>query len=135
MKNLFVCAAMIVATGFGALSAQKSGTNPVIEKLDPALDSIVSANAKLEILKGDYFGNIEGPLWMPQVPSGYLLFTDISANHIYKWTHDGTLSMFLDRTGFNSANTDSLQTAGYVGGYNGRFYPTSFGSNGTTLDP
>jgi gluconolactonase len=67
--------------------------------------------------------------------SGYLLFTDISANHIYKWTHDGTISMFLDRTGFNSPNTDSLQTAGYVGGYNGRFYPTAFGSNGTTLDP
>jgi sugar lactone lactonase YvrE len=28
-----------------------------------------------------------------------------------------------------------LQTAGYIGGYNGRFYPTSFGSNGITLDP
>src|ERR1051326_2329062 len=123
MKKLFVCAAMIVATGFGALSAQKSGTSPVIEKLDPALDAIVSANAKLEILKGDYFGNIEGPLWMPQVPSGYLLFTDISANHIYKWTPDGKLSIFLDKTGYNATDTSKLQTAGYIGSYNGRFYP------------
>jgi len=134
MKKISICALFVVALGFGVLSAQKSNTSPVVERLDPALDAIVPANAKLEILKGDYFGNIEGPLWISQGPSGYLLFTDISANHIYKWAPDGKLSVFLDRTGYNSADTSKLQTAGYVGSYNGRFYPTSFGSNGITVD-
>ncbi len=134
MKKLLMCALLIVGVGIG-VDAQKSNTNPVVEKLDPALDAIVPANAKLEILQGDYFGNAEGPVWIPQGQSGYLLFSDISANHIYKWTPDGKLSVFLDRTGYNSADTSKLQTAGYVGSYNGRFYPTSFGSNGITVDP
>jgi len=43
--------------------------------------------------------------------------------------------VFLDKTGYNSADTSKLQTTGYVGVYNGRFYPTSFGSNGMTIDP
>ena len=127
--------AAIGAIGLGVAGAQAPRANPDIDRLDPALDALVPPNAKLDILKADYFGNAEGPVWVQQGPSGYLLFTDISANHIYKWTPDGALSMFLDRTGFNSADTDTLQTAGYVGGYNGRFYPTSFGSSGTTLDP
>jgi gluconolactonase len=138
MKNpskSLLLAAIIGAIGFAALHAQQPSANPDIERLDPALDAIVPPNAKLEMLKADYFGNVEGPVWVKEGSSGYLLFTDISANHIYKWTPDGKIAMFLDRTGFSSTNLDSLQTAGYVGGYNGRFYPTSFGSNGTTLDP
>jgi gluconolactonase len=126
---------LILALSLTVFTAQKSATNPVVEKLDAALDSIVPTNAKLEILKGDYFGNIEGPLWIQQGQTGYLLFTDISANHIYKWTPDGKLSVFLDKTGFNSPDTSPLQTTGWIGSYNGRFYPTSFGSNGITLDP
>src|SRR5258706_4584437 len=96
MKKLLFCVLLIVAAGFGVLIAQKSNTNPVIEKLDPALDAIVPPNAKLEMLKADYFGNIEGPVWVPQGQFGYLLFTDISANLIYKWTLVLKLSMFLD---------------------------------------
>jgi gluconolactonase len=135
MRTLLLSTAIVGSLGLSLLGVQKSNSNPVVERLDPALDAIVSPNAKLEILKGDYFGNIEGPLWISQGQSGYLLFTDISANHIYKWTPDGNLSIFLDRTGYNSPNTGPLQTAGYIGSYNGRFFPTSFGSNGITLDP
>jgi len=135
MKRLLGCGLLFMVIACSVVAAQKPAGNPEIDRLDPALDAIVPQDAKVEILKGDYFGNAEGPVWVQEGQSGYLLFTDISANHIYKWTQDGTISMFLDRTGFNSANTDSLQTAGYVGGYNGRFYPTAFGSNGDTLDP
>ena len=135
MRRLLLISSIVVLLGVTLLGAQKSNNNPVVERLDPALDAIVPANAKLEILKGDYFGNIEGPLWIAEGQSGYLLFTDISANHIYKWTPDGNLSIFLDRTGYSSPDTTPLQTGGYIGSYNGRFYPTSFGSNGITLDP
>jgi len=142
MKKLSRCGLLVLplvltigAIGFAVAGAQKPGSNPGVERLDPALDAIVPPDAKLEMLKADYFGNVEGPVWVQDGQSGYLLFTDISANHIYKWTPDGALSIFLDRTGFNSANTSSLQLGGYLGSYNGRFYPTSFGSNGTTIDP
>ena len=111
MKKLSMCGLLVVmigVIGFGVVSAQGPKGNPDIDRLDPALDAIVPRNAKLEILKADYFGNVEGPVWVQEGQSGYLLFTDISANHIYKWSPDGTISMFLDRTGFNSANTDRL---------------------------
>jgi hypothetical protein len=124
MKNLsmrILLAGVIGVIGLGVVSAQGPIGNADIDRLDPALDAIVPQNTKLEILKADYFGNAEGPVWIQKGQAGYLLFTDISANHIYKWSPDGSLSMFLDRTGFNSENTDVLQTAGYVGGYNGRF--------------
>ena len=137
MKKPLICrllVAMIAMIGV-ALTAQPPAGNPDIERLDPAVDAIVPPGARVEMLKADYFGNVEGPVWVQQGQSGFLLFTDISANHIYKWSPDRTLSIFLDRTGFNSGNVNTLQTQGYIGGYNGRFYPTSFGSNGTTIDP
>ncbi len=40
-----------------------------IEKLDAALDSVVDANAQLEML-GDRFALTEGPVWMPDASGG-----------------------------------------------------------------
>ena len=62
------------------------------------------------------------------------MFTDISANTIYKWTPDGKISVFLEHTGYNSEDTVKLGAAGYVGSWNGRYYPVAFGSNGNALD-
>ncbi len=130
-SSMFAFLAMLITVTL-VISAQ-TPANKDIDKKDPALDAIVPANAKLEILQSDFFGNAEGPVWFQQGNSGYLLFSDISANKIYKW--DGKLSIFMDQAGYNSKDTGPLQTAGYVGAYNGRFYPTSFGSNGITIDP
>src|SRR6476660_7637853 len=112
MKNIGVLMLLIVVLGPGLVSAQTPGGSSV-QRLDPALDAIVSPNAKVEILKGDYFGNAEGPVWVEQ--GGYLLFSDIGANKIYKWSSDGKLSMFLDRAGFNGtdAQTRDLGAVGY----------------------
>jgi len=133
MKNIVVLMLLIIALVPGLVSAQTPGGSSVL-RLDPALDAIVSPNARVEILKGDYFGNAEGPVWVKQ--GGYLLFSDIGANKIYKWISDGKLSMFLDRAGFNGpdAQTRDLGAAGYVGGYNGRLYSVSFGPNGLAID-
>src|SRR5262245_14742385 len=123
-----------MALAFGVVMAQTPAGSS-IEKLDPAMDAIVSPNAKLEMLKSEYFGNAEGPLWIQEGRSGYLLFSDVSSNDIHKWTPDGKLSVFQHLTGFHSEDTTPIQTAGYVGAYNGRFFPVSFGSNGLSLDP
>jgi gluconolactonase len=133
MNKILVLTLLMIVLGLGFASGQTPSGGSV-QRLDPALDAIVSPNAKVEILKGDYFGNAEGPVWVKD--GGYLLFSDIGANKIYKWTSDSKLSIFLDRAGFNGtdADTRNLGAAGYVGGYNGRLYSVSFGPNGLGID-
>ena len=84
MKNILTCAlCLALQSTLAVAQTQAPGT---IKKLDPGLDAIVRPNAKVEVLKGDYFGIAEGPLWMKDGQSGYLIFSDIGANNIYKWT-------------------------------------------------
>ena len=91
-KFTVVLLATIVA---GSASAQSSDKSVV--RLDPALDALVSPDAKLELVRGD-FGFTEGTTWVPQGNSGYLLFSDIPANVIYKMSPDGKdLSVYLER--------------------------------------
>jgi len=71
-----------------------------ITKADPALDQIIAPNAKLELL-GDRFGLTEGPVWVPEGNSGYILFVDMLSNAIYKMTPDKKVSVFLYRAGYS----------------------------------
>lgn len=112
-------------------AGQAAPTSSVV-RLDPALDAIVSPNAKIEILKEDYFGATEGPVWVRDGQSGYLLFSDQAANRVYKWSQDGVLSVFLERSGF-TGNLRSLNVNGSI--FNlGRLYVSLVGSNGLALD-
>ncbi len=86
-----------------------------IERLDPALDRLVPANAKIEKLAGG-FGFTEGPVWMRD---GYLLFSDIPNNTIFKWTTDGKVAPSRKPSGFDGTDAPA-----------GAF----IGSNGLTLD-
>jgi gluconolactonase len=85
----------------GALSnAAAAQTNEAaVERLDPALDALVSANAKVELVKGG-FGFTEGPVWVQRGREGYLLFTDIPGNVIWKLTLDGTASIYQSQVGY-----------------------------------
>jgi gluconolactonase len=111
-------------TALGHAQAQA----PRIERLDPALDAIVPAGATFEPLRTDYFGYLEGPVWVPARPSGYLLFSDVPANRIYKW--DGQLSVWMAPSGF-TGNDSSNAGMEYN---NGRIQIIGLGSNGLTLD-
>ena len=116
-------ASLFIATG---LSAQDGGT---IIRLDPALDALVSPDAHIEKLK-DGFGFLEGPVWVHTTKSGYLLFSDIPANVINKWTPDYKVTTFLTKSGFAG---DDPGDAGYQMS-NGHTTVTLYGSNGITLD-
>src|SRR5262245_55999302 len=70
-----------------------------VERLDPALDALVSADAKVELIKGG-FGFTEGPVWVQNGRQGYLLFTDIPGNVIWKLTPDGKASVYLTQVGY-----------------------------------
>jgi gluconolactonase len=121
-------AALLGATAI-VVSAQQPAS--AVVRLDPALDEIVARDAKPELLKGEYFGFVEGPVWVQERSGGYLLFSDVAANTIYKWSPDGRLSTFLERSGYTGTDTAN------VGGqsFNGRLHVIVFGSNGVTLDP
>src|SRR5206468_5012276 len=55
-------------------------------RLDPALDALLSSDARLQLVKGG-FGFFEGLIWVEQ--GRYLLLSDIPANVIYKLTPAG----------------------------------------------
>src|ERR1700692_713746 len=88
-KLFLIVLPLIIA---GSAFAQEKG--PII-RLDPALDDIVSPDAKVEKVAGG-FVFFEGPLWVRK--GGYLLFSDIANNVIEKWNPaDGKVTPFLDR--------------------------------------
>src|SRR5437870_6660405 len=99
MKRFSICAAILFAATLGACgaSAQAQGDRPAVVRLDPALDALVSPDARLELVKGG-FGFTEGLIWVEQ--GRYLLLSDIPANVIYKLTPQGEASIYLHRSGY-----------------------------------
>lgn len=87
-----------------------------ITTFDPRFDQLVPKNAKLEKI-ADGFTWVEGPVWHKQ--GGYLLFSDIPANAVYRWTPGKGVSLFLKNSGYSSATP---------------FTGKEPGSNGLTLD-
>src|ERR1051326_2940049 len=73
-----------------------------VARLNRGLDDIIALDAKVEKLAGS-FGFLEGPVWVRK--GGYLLFSDIPANVIYKWNPtEGKASIFLAYSGFTGAD-------------------------------
>jgi gluconolactonase len=125
LLSVAILALVTLPTARGVL-AQEAGQ---ITKLDPALDDLISPSTKIEKLADD-FGFLEGPVWVHSPKPGFLIFSDIPANEIKKWTPDGKVSVFLAKSGFTGTDPTGV-------GYqinNGRAIVTLLGSNGITLD-
>lgn len=84
-----VCALILC---FAQLSQAQT---PGVVHLDAAVDSLVASDAKIETA-AEGFGFTEGPVWMK---AGYLLFTDVPGNVIYKLAN-GHLSVFMLNAGY-----------------------------------
>jgi len=68
-----------------------------IERWSPvAMDAIVPKDWKIEKL-AEGFTWAEGPIWVKS--GGYLLFTDVPGNKMWKWSDKGGLEKFLDPSG------------------------------------
>ena len=80
-----------------------------ITRADPALDSIVSRDAKLEEL-ADGFGLNESPLWVREGNSGYLIVTGLLDNVLYKITPDKKVSVFMEYAGYSGDDVDNVGT-------------------------
>lgn len=79
-----------------------------IERLDPAMDDLIGRDAALEKLAVGFDWS-EGPVWIKD--GGYLLFSDIPPNNIWKWKDGDGLSLFLHPSGY----TGSAERSGEVG--------------------
>ena len=100
-----------------------------IEVLDPKLNTLIAPGASLEKLASGFDWS-EGPIWIrpgrPPVSTGpaswlkggYLLFSDVPSNTVYRWSAQEGVSIFLKPSGY----TGSVPRAGEPG------------SNGLTTD-
>lgn len=104
--------AMAVACG-GPDEPAAPGAGAIL-RVDPRLDALVPADARIEKL-ADGFVFTEGPVWIQS--ESRLLFSDVRANAIYQWTEAEGASAFIDPV--------------FEGDVTGR---RSVSSNGLTLD-
>jgi gluconolactonase len=109
IRMVFLSLGLMLITAASALSQE-------IERLDPAVDRLVPANAKVEKVAGGFDKWTEGPAW---TRNGTLLFAEIPANNIVQWTPGKGASVFMHPSGYTGAEP-----------YGG----TEPGSNGMTLD-
>jgi gluconolactonase len=81
-----------------------------IERMDSALDAIVSASEPVRILGEGYGGDggpAEGPVWWKE--GGYLLFSDIGNNRRMKYTPGQGITVFKQGTEHANGLTRDLQ--------------------------
>ena len=103
MKTILAC--IMVSALLACGHKEKIGD---IERLDPDFDLIVSNNAKIDIIARGMDWS-EGPLWIDSL--NMLLFSDVPANTIYKWTEKKGKEVYLKPSGY----TDSAKRGGETG--------------------
>ena len=69
-----------------------------VERLDPKLDQLIPADAKIEKL-GEGYSWAEGPVWVKQ--GGYLLFSDVPRNTVFKWKEGDGVSTYIVGSGYS----------------------------------
>ena len=78
--------------------AQRDGLHIVdIMRRDPRFDKLVPGNVKIESIASGHKW-VEGPVWNRR--EGYLLFSDIPDNAVYKWQEGKGVSLFLKPSGY-----------------------------------
>ena len=79
-------------------STETSEVNRFIERLDPALDQLLDADAAIEVISDGHKWT-EGPAW--DKGNNVLLFSDIPNNVINKWdAASGKVSVFMKSSGY-----------------------------------
>jgi gluconolactonase len=78
-----------------------------IGRADPALDNLVARDAKLEELARG-FGLNEGPVWVRDRTSGYLLVGGLLDNVIYRIGADNKVSVFMEKAGYSGTDVEHV---------------------------
>jgi gluconolactonase len=111
---------VVLALGSNSVSAHaQAGSLHKIEiaRLDPRFDKLVPLDVKIEKIAGGHKW-VEGPVWNRK--EGYLLFSDVGKNSVYKWHNGKGENLFLKPSGYTGKTPfDGLEP----------------GSNGLAYDP
>ena len=99
-----------------SLGHASEGATAQVRSMDPRFDRLIPSNPRLETI-ADGFTWVEGPVWNQK--GGYLLFSDIPANRVYKWTPGEGVSLYLEHSGYRGITA---------------FTGKEPGSNGLTFD-
>jgi gluconolactonase len=112
-----ILSTLLITYCMAATSAQTNyPTLGKVIRIATELDKLIAPDAKIEILSSGYQWT-EGPVWVKN--GGYLLFSDVPANTIYRWNEGDRLA------------TPFLKPSGYTG--LGR-YSNEPGSNGLIIN-
>lgn len=121
-KLLLLLAVLPIAS----LMGQTYPTIGNVVRLDPALDQLLAKEAKIEVLASGFVW-AEGPVWIKPGTSsaasgtsttGFLLFSDVPKNTIYRWIATEGCQPFLTPSGYTGLGV----------------YSDEPGSNGLTID-
>lgn len=96
-------------------AASQKPTAMRIERLDPALDTLIDPNATIDVLAEGYDWS-EGPVWVKD--GGFLLFSDVPKNVVHRWKQGEGAKPYLTPSGYTGQEPRGGET----------------GSNGLTLD-
>lgn len=106
MNKLFLPAVIVIL--FSSCGNPAYKTIGSIEIADPALLSIIDTSTKAEII-AEKLDWSEGPLWLEDQQA--LLFSDVPANTIYKWTAAKGMEVYLTPSGY----TGTIKRGGETG--------------------
>jgi len=116
-----VLAGIALAAIGGTARAQPQPAPPLLKidviRLAPRFDELVPPRVRVERIAGGHKW-VEGPVWNRK--EGYLLFSDVPDNSVYKWQAEKGASLFLKPSGYTGRT---------------RFQGAEPGSNGLTYDP
>ncbi len=79
---------------------------------EPSFHAVVPADARIEKI-AEGFTWSEGPAWVRD--GGYLLFTDVPENRLYRWSESDGLSVFLEPSGYDGPPLEALREPGANG--------------------
>ena len=93
-----LAAALAFGSSCDSAHAQENSLHRIeIVRLDPRFNKLVPLNVKIEKIAGGHKW-VEGPVWNRK--EGYLLFSDIPNNSVYKWQDGNGASLFLKPSGY-----------------------------------
>ena len=125
IRTLVPAAAGLLASGT-LLAGDAYPTVGGVERYSEIMDELVPQDAVVERLTEDTFGWSEGPVWVPD--GGYVLFSDVPGNTMWKWSEEGGLEEFLKPSANGPEPTGSGGTNGLIMGLDGRLLATDHGS-------
>src|SRR5258706_16401655 len=76
---------------------------PEFNSIVPSEFDKILASDSARVLISSSFMFVEGPVWNPVTQE--LVFSDINANKMYRWTASGGVTVFRDPSGRTNGNT------------------------------